>query len=157
MAVKPIPEGFHSITPHLVVEDAARAIDWYIRVFGAEELPGRMTVPGGKVAHAEIRIGDSIVMISDEFPDWSNHSPRSLGGTPLALHLYVEDVDAVGERAIAEGAKVVFPIQDQFYGDRAGRLEDPFGHYWIVATHLEDLGPDEMAQRFEDFMSRMQE
>ncbi len=154
MAIEPVPEGFHSITPHLVVQDAARAIEWYARVFGAEELPGRLAVPGGKIGHAELRIGDSIVMISDEFAEWGNVSPRTLGGTPLALALYVEDVDAVAERAVTAGAKVLIPVADQFYGDRSGRLEDPFGHVWILGTHLEDLTPEEVEQRFEDFLKQ---
>jgi PhnB protein len=144
--VKPIPEGYHSATPYLIVKDAARAIEFYKRAFGATELL-RMAAPGGKIGHAEIKIGDSPIMLADEVPGMGALSPESLGGTPVSILLYVEDVDAVFNQAIAAGAKVQRPVKDQFYGDRTGGVTDPFGHVWYVATHKEDVSPEEMRKR----------
>jgi PhnB protein len=144
--VKPIPEGYHSATPYLIVKDAARAIEFYKRAFGATELL-RMAAPGGKIGHAEIKIGDSPIMLADEVPDMGALSPESLGGTPVSILLYVEDVDAVFNQAIAAGAKIQRPVKDQFYGDRTGGVTDPFGHVWYVATHKEDVSPEEMRKR----------
>lgn len=152
MAVQPIPEGFHSATPYLVVSDAAAAIEFYKKVFHAVELTTRLKVPSGKIAHAEIQIGTSPIMLADEFPEWGNQSPKTLGGSAGAVHLYLKDVDEVAERAVAAGAKIIHPIADQFYGDRGCRLEDPFGHMWIIATHKEDVGPEEMQRRFDEFI-----
>ncbi len=152
MTVNPIPEGFHSVTPHLVVDGGAAAIDFYKATFGAKEV-SRLALPDGRIAHAELKIGDSLIMVTDEFPDWGNHSPKSLKGSPVHLHLYVEDVDSLAQRAVAGGAEVLIPIADQFYGDRAGRLRDPYGHVWIVATHKEDMTEEEVQRRFKDFMA----
>ena len=151
---KPVPEGFHTAAPLLIVEDAAGAIEFYREAFGAtEEL--RLTDPGsGVLLHAEVRIGDSLIMLADENEQWGTRGPQSLGGTPVPIHLYVEDVDALAGRAVAAGAEVLIPIADQFYGDRTGRLRDPFGHEWIVATHIEDVSPDEMQRRAEAFMKQ---
>jgi len=146
MAVKPIPDGYRTVTPYLIVEDAARAIEFYKVAFGATEFM-RMAGPGGKVGHAEIRIGDSPVMLADEFPEMGARSPKSLGGSPVSIVLYVPDVDALAGRAIGAGAKVVRPVKDQFYGDRSGTFEDPFGHVWTLATHKEDVSPEEMQRR----------
>jgi PhnB protein len=144
--VKPIPEGYHSATPYLIVKDAARAIEFYKRAFGATELL-RMAAPGGKIGHAEIKIGDSPIMLADEVPDMGALSPESLGGTPVSILIYVEDVDAGFNKAIAAGAKMQRPVKDQFYGDRTGGVTDPFGHVWYVATHKEDVSPEEMRKR----------
>ncbi len=144
--VKPIPEGYHAVTPYLIIKGAADAIDYYKNVFGATELL-RMPSPGGKIGHAEIKIGDSTIMLADEEPEMGIVSPRSLGGTPVSILLYVEDVDAVFGQAVSSGAKVLRPIKDQFYGDRSGNLEDPFGHKWTIATHKEDVSPEEMQNR----------
>lgn len=144
--VKPIPEGYHSITPYLIVKGAAKAIDFYKAAFGATEL-FRMAQPDGRVGHAEIRIGDSVVMLADEHPDMGARSPQTIGGTPLSLLLYVPDVDAVVARAVAAGAQLTRPVADQFYGDRSGILTDPFGHSWFVSTHVEDVPPDELERR----------
>jgi PhnB protein len=141
-----IPEGYHSVTPYLAVHDAAAALEFYQRVFGARERM-RMPAPGGKVGHAEIEIGDSCVMLADEHPDIGFRSPKAIGGTPVNLHLYVEDVDAVVKQAVTAGAKEVRPVKDQFYGDRTGTVEDPFGHVWHIATHKEDMSPDELKRR----------
>lgn len=152
MAVNPIPEGYHSVTPYLVVNDGAGAIEFYKRAFGATELM-RMGGPGGKVGHAEIRIGNSPVMLADEFLEMGARGPRSLGGSPVSLLLYVEDVDAQFRQAIAAGAKEIRPVADQFYGDRSGVLEDPFGHVWSLATHKEDVSHEEMQRRSEALMA----
>jgi PhnB protein len=144
--VKAVPEGYHSLTPYLVVDDAARAIEFYKEAFGAAELM-RFDGPDGKVAHAELKLGDSLVMLSDECDETGQRAPRTLGGTPVGLMFYVEDVDAVVERAVSAGAKLVRPVKDQFYGDRSGGVEDPFGHSWYVATHVEDVAPEEMEKR----------
>jgi PhnB protein len=146
MAVKPVPEGYHTATPYLVIKDAARAIEFYKKVFGATELM-RMPDPSGKIGHAEIKIGDSPIMLADEFPDMGYRGPQALGGSPVSILLYVADVDAVFNKAVAAGAKVVKPLQDQFYGDRSGFIEDPFGHLWSIATHVEDVPPEEMERR----------
>jgi PhnB protein len=147
--VKPIPDGYHRVTPYLIVEGAANAIDYYKAVFGAVEIM-RMPGPDGKIGHAEIRIGDSIVMLADGNPQMGHKSPRVLGGSPVSLLLYVEDVDRTVDRAVAAGAKLVRPVADQFYGDRTGGLVDPFGHEWYVATHVEDVSPEEMRKRMEE-------
>jgi PhnB protein len=144
--VKPIPDGYHSVTPYLIVKGAAEAIDFYGKAFGAEER-FRMPMGDGRVGHAEIRIGDSVVMLADEFPEMDAKGPLALGGTPVGLCLYVTDSDAVYGRAVAAGAKVVRPIQDQFYGDRSGTVLDPFGHKWTITTHKEDVTPEEMERR----------
>jgi PhnB protein len=146
MAVKPVPEGYHSVTPYLVCHDAAGAIDFYRQVFGAEELM-RMPSPGGKVGHAELRIGDSTIMLADEHPEVGARSPRTVGGTPVSLMVYVPDVDATFKKALGAGATQDRPLENQFYGDRSGGITDPFGHQWTIATHVEDVPPDEMARR----------
>jgi PhnB protein len=143
---KPIPEGYHTATPYLIIKNAARAIDFYKKAFGATERM-RMADPTGKVMHAEIQIGDSRIMIADEFPEMGARSPESLGGSPVSIFLYVEDVDALAKQATSAGAKVLMPIQDQFWGDRYGKLTDPFGHVWDIATHKEDVAPEEMHKR----------
>ena len=144
--VNPIPEGYRRVTPYLIVDGAAAAIDFYASVFGATERM-RMDAPEGRVGHAELEIGDSVIMLADEHPEMNARGPRSVGGTPVSLHMYVEDVDGVFERAVEAGAKSVRPVEDQFYGDRLGSFEDPFGHHWSVATHVEDVSPDEMSKR----------
>jgi PhnB protein len=146
MAVKTIPEGYHTVTPYLTIRGAARAIDFYKRAFGAEETM-RMPGPGERIMHAEIRIGDSPVMISDEMPEMGNKSPQTLGGVPGYLFLYVNDVDRAFQRAVDAGAQVKMVPTDMFWGDRYGRLVDPFGHEWGLATHKEDLTPEEIARR----------
>ena len=143
--VKSIPEGMHTVTPHLVCAGAADAIEFYKKAFGAVEM-GRLPGPQGKLMHAMIRIGDSSIMLVDEFPDWKSFGPKALKGSPVTIHLYVDDVDAVVERAVGAGAKVTMPIADMFWGDRYGTLEDPFGHKWSVATHKRDVSPEEMQQ-----------
>lgn len=153
MPVKPIPDGYHTVTPYLIVKGAASALEFYKRAFGATELL-RMPGPGGCVAHAEIRVGDSPIMLADEFPDSGYRGPQSLGGSPVGILLYVEDVDARFRQAVAAGGKVVKPVTDQFYGDRSGTLEDPFGHVWTIATHKEDLSPEEIHQRLEACMKQ---
>lgn len=154
MAVKPIPEGYHTITPYLAVDDAAKAIDHYTRVFGAQERV-RMDAPGGKIGHAELEIGDSLVMLSDAFPQASTQPPSELGGTSASVFMYVEDVDAVVERAVGAGATVTMEVADQFWGDRMGTVRDPFGHLWSLATHVEDVPPEEMEQRAQAAMAAM--
>jgi len=144
--VKPIPDGYHSVTPYLIIKGAAEAIEFYKKAFGASEL-FRMAQPDGRVGHAEIKIGDSPIMLADEFPEMGHKSPTTLGGSPVSLMIYVEDVDAVFERAIAAGAKEDRPVEDKFYGDRGGSLSDPFGHLWHIATHKEDVSPEEMEKR----------
>jgi PhnB protein len=146
MAVKPIPDGYHSVTPYLIVKGAARALEFYKKAFNAQELY-RMDAPGGRIGHAEIQIGDSRIMLSDEFPEMGARSPETLGGTPIGLCIYVENVDALFKQAVAAGGKEERPVKDQFYGDRSGTLRDPFGHQWTVATHKEDVSPEEMARR----------
>ena len=143
--VKPIPEGMHTVTPHLICAGAAEAIEFYKKAFHAVEM-GRMAGPQGKLIHALIRIGDSAVMLVDEFPDWGSFGPKSLKGSPVTIHHYVEDVDAIVEHAVAAGAKITMPPEDTFWGDRYCKLEDPFGHQWSVATHIRDVSPEEMQQ-----------
>jgi len=140
---RPIPEGFHSVTPHLVCAGAAAAIDFYKQAFGAVEL-GRMDMPDGKIGHAEIRIGDSRLMLADDFPEYGSHGPLMLKGTPVYIHLYVDDADAAWGQAIAAGAKPVMPLADMFWGDRYGQVEDPFGHRWSIATHQRDVSVEEL-------------
>jgi PhnB protein len=152
-SVKSIPEGYHSITPYLAIAGAADAIAFYKKAFGATEVM-RMAAPGGKVGHAEVEIGGSRIMLSDEYPDMGFLSPKTTGGSPVGLHLYVEDVDAVARQAVAAGAKEVRPVKDQFYGDRTGTIEDPFGHVWHIATHKEDLSPDELKRRAAEAMKQ---
>jgi PhnB protein len=144
--VKPIPEGYHSVTPYLCIKGAAAAIEFYKKAFGAKELV-RMPAPGDKIGHAEIQIGDSHVMLADEFPEMGFLSPQTVGGSPVMMHLYVEDVDATANKAVAAGAKVTKPVADQFYGDRTGQIQDPFGHNWYVSTHTEDVSPEEVKER----------
>jgi len=153
-SVQPIPKGYHSVTPYLVVNDAARAIDFYKRAFGAQEKM-RMDGPGGKIGHAELKIGDSIIMLSDETPGSGMRSPRSLGGTAAGVFLYVENVDSIFKQAVSAGAKADAQPSDMFWGDRFGKLTDPFGHQWSVATHKEDIAPDEMAKRAKEAMAKM--
>jgi len=148
--VEPIPKEYLGVTPYLCVNDAAAAIEFYKKAFGAIELM-RLPDPNGKIGHAEIRIGEAIVMLADENPDVDHVSPTTLGGSTVKLHMYVEDVDKFFETAIAAGAKVLIPIADQFYGDRSGRLKDPFGHIWLVSTHVEDVSPEEMQKRMEAY------
>src|SRR6266566_1488535 len=150
-AVKPIPDGYHTVTPYLIINGAADALEFYKKAFGATEL-FRMAAPGGKIGHAEIKIGDSPIMLADEFPEMDARGPQSFGGTPVSIMLYVADVDTVFDRAIAAGAKVKQPVQDKFYGDRNGVLADPFGHVWTIATHKEDLTPEEVGKRAEQWM-----
>jgi PhnB protein len=145
--VQKVPAGYHAVTPYLVVQGAAQAIAFYQQAFGAREKM-RMTGPDGKLGHAELQLGDSIVMLADEYPDWGALGPSSIGGTPVSLLLYVEDVDAVFARSLAAGAKELRPVKDQFYGDRSGLLEDPFGHRWSIASHIEDVSPEEIERRF---------
>lgn len=152
--VNPIPAGYHSVTPYLVLDDANGAIEFYKKAFGAKEL-ARMNGPGGKVGHAEIKIGDSIVMVADEMPGPGPRSARKMGGSPVGLYLYVEDVDSVFNRAVGEGAKPDMPPRDMFWGDRYGKLTDPYGHQWSLATHVEDIQPQEMEKRAREFMEKM--
>ena len=146
MAVKPIPEGYPRVTPYLIVDGAGAAIDFYRDVFGATE---RMRMPGpdGRIGHAELQLGDSVIMLADEHPEMGARGPRAYGGAAVSLHLYVPDVDATVKKAVAAGAKLLRPVEDKFYGDRMGTIEDPFGHHWHVSTHQEDVPPDEMARR----------
>ena len=148
MAVEAVPEGYHSINAYLVVGHAAKAIDFYIEAFGAEEM-FRMAAPGGKIGHAELRIGDSVLMLADEHPEVDARSPASIGGSPVSLLLYVDDVDTVYDRAVRAGATAERPVEDQFYGDRAGTVRDPFGHRWHIHTNIEDVSAEEMARRVE--------
>ncbi len=153
MAVQPIPEGYHTVTPYLIVDDGAAAIEFYKKAFGASEVM-RLPGPGGKVMHAEIKIGDSIIMMADEFPDMDVRGPKSFGGSPVSICLYVEDVDSRFQQAIDAGAKEKRPLVDQFYGDRSGTLEDPFGHSWTISTHIEDLTAEEIETRMAEAMSQ---
>ena len=146
MAVKPIPDGYPPMCPYLAVSGAAEAIDFYKKAFGATERM-RMSAPGGKVGHAEMEIGGNVVMLADEHPDIEFRSPKTLGGSPVVIHMYVHDVDAFCDRAVKAGATLLRPPTDQFYGDRSGQLRDPFGHAWSVATHIEDVSPEEMQKR----------
>ena len=147
--VKPIPDEYPQLTPYICVDGAKEAMEFYAKVFGAEE---RMHLPGpdGKIGHAELTLGESVIMLADEYPDIGFLSPPRIGGTAVTLHAYVEDVDAVFEKALAAGAKSLQPVENQFYGDRSGQFEDPFGHRWSVATHVEDVDEAEMARRAQD-------
>lgn len=155
MPAKPIPDGYHSVTPYLVLKNAAAAIEFYKKAFNATELM-RMEGPGGTVSHAEIKIGNSPIMLADEHPNMGFVGPETLGGSPVSLLVYVDDVDQIYAQAIAGGGKEMRPVQDQFYGDRMGTLQDPFGHVWNVATHIEDVSPEEMQKRMEQ-MSQAQQ
>ena len=154
-AKKPVPEGFHTVTPHLVFRDTAKAIDFYKRAFGAQEL-NRMEGPGGKIGHAELKIGDSIIFLADEFPQGNCKAPQTVGGTTCSLNLYVEDVDSSFQKAVDAGAKTTMPVADMFWGDRYGVLTDPFGHAWGLATHKEDLSPQEIEERAQAFWASME-
>jgi PhnB protein len=146
MATKPIPEGYHSVTPYLAVDDAAQAIEYYKKAFGAKERV-RMPAPDGKIGHAELEIGDALVMLSDPFPQATTRPPTELGGTSASVFMYVEDVDATFKQAVDAGATVTMEVADQFWGDRFGSVTDPFGHSWSIATHVEDVSPEEIAER----------
>jgi PhnB protein len=154
MTVKAIPDGYHTLTPHMTVRDAARAIEFYKQAFGAVER-GVMKGPDGKIGHAELVIGDSIVMLADEFPEYGSLSPLSTGGSGMGLHIYVEDVDSAFDRAVKAGAKVDMPVSDMFWGDRYGKLADPFGHKWSIATHKADFTAEEMEQGMKAMMQDM--
>jgi PhnB protein len=156
MSVKPIPDGYHSLTPFLTVRDAARAIEFYKEAFGAKER-GVMKGPDGKIMHAELMIGDSIIMLSDEFPDFGCLSPQSIGGSAVGLHIYLDGVDAAFERAVKAGAQIEMPVMDQFWGDRYGKLKDPFGHKWSIGTHIKDMSPAEMKEAMDCAMAKMQQ
>src|SRR5436309_14005021 len=146
MPAKPIPDGYHSVTPYLIVSGAAQAIDFYQRALGAKERM-RLATPDGKIGHAELEIGDSVIMLADEFPQMGAKSPQTIGGTPVGICVYVQDVDAVYKQAIAAGGKEERPLQNQFYGDRSGTFLDPFGHQWTIATHIEDVSHEEIGRR----------
>ncbi|MDN5941937.1 MAG: VOC family protein [Nitrospira sp.] len=151
--VKAIPEGYEGATPYLVIKGATGALEFYKKAFGATEIM-RIPAPGGTVGHAEIKIGKAIIMLADEFPEMNCKSPQAYGGSPVSMMIYVPDVDQFIKRAIDAGAKLARPVENKFYGDRAGSLEDPFGHQWHFATHVEDVPPDEMAKRAEAFMKQ---
>jgi PhnB protein len=144
--VKPVPDGHRTVAPYLAIKNAASALEFYKHAFGAIETY-KLIIPDGRVGHAEIRLGDSLIMLADEFPEFGGKAPESLGGSPVSIHLYVEDVDAFVKKAVAAGARELKPVADQFYGDRSGQLQDPFGHLWWVATHKEDVAPEEMQKR----------
>jgi PhnB protein len=150
--VKPIPDGYRRVTPYLIVQGAADAIDFYKKVFDATEIM-RMPGPDGKIGHAELKIGDSVIMLADENVEMGHKGPRTYGGSPIGLLLYVEDVDRVVKEAVEAGSKLVRPVADQFYGDRTGGITDPFGHEWYVATHVEDVSPEEMKKRMDAMTS----
>ena len=149
--VKPIPDGYPQVSPYLVVDDAAKAIDFYTKVLGAKERM-RMPAPGGKVGHAELQLGDSVVMLADAFPDMGYESPKKVGGTAVTISVFVEDVDKTFATALEAGAKELRAVENQFYGDRSGQFEDPFGHRWSVSTHVEDVSPEEMGKRAAEMM-----
>ena len=154
-SVKIIPEGYHSVNPYLVVRNADRAIEFYKRAFGAEER-FRMHGPDNKaIMHAELKIGDSVFMLTEESPDMKTLSPESIGGSPVSLYIYVKDVDSIFNQAVSEGATILHPVNDQFYGDRSGHLKDPFGHLWSIATHKKDLSPDELRKAGQAFFEQM--
>jgi PhnB protein len=154
MSSKPIPEGYHTVTPYLAVNNAAEAIDWYKNALGAREI--MRFEDGGRVHHAEIRIGDSILMLSDEAPEYGHQSPQSLGGTTVGFMIYLDDVDSAFRRAVDAGGKEERPVEDQFYGDRTGTLIDPYGHRWTIGTHVEDVSEEEMQRRMEQFTQAQQ-
>jgi PhnB protein len=145
-SVKAVPSGHHTVTPYLVIKNAAKALEFYKEAFGATE-SYKLMLPDGRLGHAEIRLGDSVIMLADEFPEYGGKSPETLGGSAVSIHLYVEDADAFFNKALAAGAKERKPVMNQFYGDRSGELEDPFGHLWWVATHKEDVAPEELQKR----------
>ena len=151
--VKPVPDGYPRLSPYLCVDGAAKAIEFYTSVFGAKERM-RIPAPGGRIGHAELLVGDAVIMLADEHPEMQFVGPKKIGGTPVTLSLYVEKVDDVFARALRAGAKSVRPVADQFYGDRTGQFKDPFGHRWSVATHVEDVSPDEMAKRAAKLMAQ---
>lgn len=153
MAVKPRPDGYHTATPYLIVSDAAAALDYYKKAFGATELM-RLKDPAGKVLHSEFRVGDSPIMLADEFPDMGFKGPGAFGGSPVSIMLYVDDVDATFKQAVDAGATELRPVEDQFYGDRLGTLADPFGHTWSLSTHVEDVAPEEIERRFKEMMKK---
>ena len=153
--VKPVPEGYHTVTPYLIVSGAAEAIEFYKKAFGATETM-RYPGPNGCIMHAEIRIGDSAIMLADEFPEMGIRSPKSLGGAGVSIALYVENVDQWFERAVAAGSSILRPLQNQFYGDRSGTITDPYGHCWTIASHVEDVPEEEMNRRFEEMMKQGQ-
>ncbi|HWC99425.1 MAG TPA: VOC family protein [Candidatus Sulfopaludibacter sp.] len=153
--VKPVPTNFHTVTPYLTMNDTARALEFYKRAFGAQEVM-RMDGPGGTIGHAEIKIGDSIIMLGDEMPGSGTRAPQAAGSTTVAIMLYVDDADEVYNQAVSAGAQVEQPLQDMFWGDRYGRLKDPFGHSWAVATHIEDVAPAEMTKRMQEAMAKRQ-
>jgi PhnB protein len=152
MGVKPIPEGYNTVTPYIAVDDAAKAIEFYKRAFGAKERV-KMEGPPGKISHAELEIGDSVIMLSDPFPQSPLKTPKEIGGITASMLLYVEDVDEAVQQAVDAGAKITMEIENQFWGDRFGRVEDPFGQNWQIATHVEDVAPEEMAKRAEEAMA----
>jgi len=154
MSVKPVPDGYHTLTPFLTVRDAVKAIEFYKQAFGAEER-GVAKGPDGKVMHAELKIGDSIIMLSDEFPEFGSKSPEAIGGSPMGLHIYLDGVDAAFDRAVKAGATVEMPVMDQFWGDRYGKLKDPFGHKWSIGTHIKDLSMDEMKKAMDEAVAKM--
>lgn len=147
--VKPIPDGYSVVSPYLIIRGAARALEFYRQVLGAKERM-RLPMPNGQIGHAEIEIGGSVIMLSDESPEMGCRGPESFGGSPVSLHVYVEDVDAVVAKAVSHGAKLTRPVEDQFYGDRSGTIVDPFGHTWHLATHVEDVAPDEIDRRMKE-------
>jgi PhnB protein len=151
-AIRPIPEGMHTVTPHLICAGAADALEFYRKAFGAIEL-SRMPGPDGKLMHASIRIGDSVLMINDEMPQWGSFGPKHLKGSPVTIHLYVENADAVFEQAVRAGAKITMPLDDMFWGDRYGKVEDPFGHQWSIGTHVRDPTQEEMQKAMEQMRS----
>jgi PhnB protein len=151
---QPVPPGFHTLTPHLIVRDAARAITFYENAFGAQLL-GKMLTPDGKVMHAAMKVGDSMLMLNDEFPEWGALSPVSSGGSGVTLHMYLENVDAAFQKAVSAGAEVKMPVMDQFWGDRYGIVADPFGHKWSLATHIRDVSQEDMAQAQSEAMAKM--
>jgi PhnB protein len=153
MAVKPIPTGYEGAIPYLSCTNAASAIEFYKKAFGATELM-RMAQPDGKIGHAEIQVAGARIMLADEFPEMDVRSPQSIGGTPVGIHIYVTDVDALADRAAAAGAKLLRPVADQFYGDRSATLQDPFGHRWFFATHKEDVAPEELRRRHEAMLKQ---
>jgi len=152
LSVKPIPEGMHTVTPHLVCAGATEAIEFYQKAFGATEL-SRVPGENGKLMHASVRIGDSVVMLNEEMPEWGAFGPKSLKGSAVTIHLYVENADAVFEQAVAAGARVTMPLDDMFWGDRYGKVEDPFGHQWSIGTHVRDVTPEEMQKAMEQMGS----
>jgi PhnB protein len=154
MAVKPIPEGYNTLSTYLAVDDAAHAMEYYRKAFGAKERM-RMDAPDGKIAHAELEIGDSLVMLSDPFPQATTRPPKELGGTSASVFMYVEDVDATVKQAVDAGATITMEVADQFWGDRFGSITDPFGHSWSIATHVEDVPPEQMAERAKEAMAAM--